>query len=105
MNVKRHIKSENPFEKIVFKNNKVSKSKGEKQRSLSAYKISNKVNLTNEKLKEKVEFNDRKFDTVDMRFQNCSADKYDEYKKEIMEDFVKQKHGLGKSVQKSSNRK
>lgn len=81
LNVKRHIKSDHPFERIVFKNSKQSKSKGEKQRSLSAYKISNKVNLTNEKLKEKMEMDDRKFDTVDIRLQNRSADKYDEYKR------------------------
>ena len=61
--------------------------------------------MSNEKIKEKVDFDDRKFDTVDIRYNNRSADKYDEYKREIIDDFEKQKHGLTKSNKKHSNKK
>ena len=51
---------------------------------MSSYKI-NKVGLTNEKLRDTIEerdrygFDDRKFETVEVRAQNRSAEKYDEY--------------------------
>jgi hypothetical protein len=67
---------------------------------MSAQKISNKINLTNEKLREEVgkESVHRKFDTIDFRGNlNGSAEKYDDFKRKIIEDYEKEKHELQRS--------
>jgi hypothetical protein len=87
----RHLKSNAPFERIVFKNKRVrSKSTTAQQRSYSA-KQRVPEGLTNEKVREELERNEPKYQTKDNFYTD---DKYANYKHEVIHEFQKERSNL-----------
>jgi ketol-acid reductoisomerase len=86
----RHLKSNTPFERIVFKNKRIrskSTSNTAQQRSYSA-KQRIPEGLTNQKIKEELEkVEEPKYETKNNFFSK--DDKYANFKNEMMNEFNK----------------
>lgn len=90
LNVMRHLKSDNPFERIVYKNKTTARgsSGSAKKRAYSAkHRATNEgfSQLTNDKLREKLgQQSDEKYQTHDGGFFASTKDeKYEHFKKGI----------------------
>lgn len=84
----RHLKSSHPFDKIVFKTKKYrSQSASGQKRIYSAVKKPQE-GLTNEKIRESLE-KDYKAQTGGYFFSGQNEDKYNTYKNEVINDYIK----------------
>ena len=79
----RHLKSNQPFDKIVWKSKKARGSKSAHKRPVSAKPAAPAQQLTNEKLREHVGGHD-----FEPHFDR-TGDKFSSYKKEVINEYIK----------------